>query len=291
MKTLERFVWALGIVAVVSGARAAEVTDNHRLSPLHIEPGFSGNYIKDASVLAHKQLRAEFGGMSFPHYRLVEIRVYDFIASYGLWPNLEVGVDVPLVNLVPSRRVPDLGGEPAEQEQDVGDVSVYGRYRLFHDEHWSVVGGMEVQIESSREDIQFVPCSERGVFCRTGFDRDGFNPFGAVRYTAGKVAFGGHVGYELFDDPLGDVVNYSLYSIVALRESVAVRLEFAGLEQAKGTRRDIFSMAPGLDFHFDWLTFRIAAFKGLTGDAADWGIGGGAAVSFGGPRKKYEEEI
>lgn len=276
MKALKRCVWV--IVALLSAstvmAREARVTDSFRLSPLRVEPGFSGNYLKDAATVAHKQVRAEFSGQSFPRFERIEIRNYDFIATYGIWPKAEVGVDVPVLNVVPR-------DEGFSQELGVGDISVWGKYKLMESDELTLTGGFELQAETA-DDSQVVPCDGEGTTCGLGLPRHGFNPFGAFRYQVGNLGVGGHVGYEFYDDPLGNVVNYDVSTMFAATYDIVLRVEFTGYSQFDGKDRHIFSVAPGIDWMMDYLTLRVGGFKGVTADAADWGIGGGFALTFGG---------
>ena len=291
MKALMRSVWAivgvLGLAAVVGLPRveAAQISDDFRLSPMHIEPGFSGNYLKDAATVGQYQLRAEFSGESIPHYSGLELpagveaRIYDVIGSFGPLPNTELGIDVPVMDLVPKEN--GLSSELA-----IGDLSVYAKYKLIHMEHLSVAAGFEAQVDTAdpSNGVLCAPARPNAV-CHFGFGERGYNPYGSFRYRMGRVAVGGHFGYELFDDPLGDVMNYDGDTLVAITDNLVFRVELSGLSQVRGTHRNLAAVMPGLDFRMGRMVVRAGGFKGITDASADWGLGGGVALTLGTPPK------
>ena len=104
MNALRRSVCALALVVVgAASLHAAEVTDRFRSAPFHVQPGFSGNYLKDSATVDTHQFRGEFFGSAIPHFHRLEVRYYDFVASYGILPNTEIGVAFPLLDLIPRR--------------------------------------------------------------------------------------------------------------------------------------------------------------------------------------------
>ena len=156
---------------------------------------------------------------------------------------------------------------------------------MVHQEHFSLTGGFEAQVSTSK-DNHGVLCDFSNTVCHFGFPENGYNPFASFRVTGGPLAFGGHAGYTLYDGSLGDVLNYDANTIWAITDNLAARVELTGYNQLKGKSQDILSVAPGLDLVVGHATFRVAGFKGITDDAADWGIGGGIALTFGGGKKE-----
>lgn len=281
MKTRERVVWVLVVVFWAAASWAAEplLGRSARLSPLRVEPAFSGNYLKDALVIGHRQLRGEFSGQVFRKFERIDIHNYDFLVTVGVWPRAELGVDVPIVNLDPRG---DVG-----QELGVGDISIWGKYNVATleglaapDDFLALTVGFEFQAETA-DDSQRVPCDGVGATCGMGIPEHGYNPFASFRYATGNVALAGHVGYEFFESPVGEVFNWDVSPMVALAPDIFLRLELVGLHQFDGDERHIFSVAPGIDWVLDYITLRVAGFKGATDDAADWGLGGGVALRFG----------
>jgi len=274
MNTLKRFVWIglailLGSVASVAHA---QIDDHYRLSTLSVQPGFSGNWIKDPTILCPWNLRAEFSGQGFHAFERINYIKYDFILSVSPLENLELGADMPLVVLQP---------EEDPEHKGIGDVSAYAKYKLIKTEMFDLVGGFEFQANSSENET--VPCgSIPGQTCAFGVGENGYNPFGSARVRLGdRFALGGHFGFEFFEDPLGDVVNWDVNSIWAPVRWLALRVELTGFNQVSGPSQDIISIQPGIDFIFDRLTFRIGGAKGITDDAADWTMGGGVALTLG----------
>lgn len=283
MKALMRSVWAVLLVLGVSSVQAAGITDDFRLSPGHIEPGFSGNYIKDAATVGHRQVRLEFSGMSIPHYSGLQLpsgleaRTYDFIASFGIFPNAELGIDVPVLDLVPDE-------DGLTSELGLGDLSVYAKYKLVHTENLSLTAGFEAQVDTAESD-RGVLCTplRPGAVCHFGFGDPGYNPFAAARFSFGRVAFGGHAGYAMYDGPLGDVLNYDGNIMVAVTDSLVARVELSGLDQVRGTHRHLVGVMPGIDFQMGRMVVRAFGFKGISDETADWGLGGGVALTLGSP--------
>lgn len=279
MNTLKRFVW-IGLAMVVasagSWAHAGEVTgvgDQYRLSTITVQPGFSGNFIKDTTILCPWNFRAEFSGEGWRKFERMNVDKYDFVLSLSPFKDLELGADLPLMNLAPEGANPEAFG--------VGQVSAYAKYRVLQTEMFDVVGGFEYQANSQDGDTA-VCGTVPGTTCQLGFGEAGYNPFASVRARLGdQVAVGGHFGYEVFSDPLGNVINWDVNTIWAPKPWLALRLEFTGFNQVTGPSQDVISFQPGVDFVFDRFTFRIGGVKGMTSDAADWALGGGVAITFG----------
>jgi hypothetical protein len=137
MNTLKRFVWiglAIlgGVASATSTARAqgygeppipaAKGWDNYRLTPISSHPGFSGNYIKDPTIMCPWNVRAEFSGQGWHSFERINIAKFDFMLSISLIENLEIGADMPLMLLQPDGNQPEHKG--------IGGISAYGKYRL-----------------------------------------------------------------------------------------------------------------------------------------------------------------
>lgn len=276
MNTLKRFVWiglaAMLVVAASSSARA-QVSRDFRLSPMSVHPFFSGNYLKDAATVCPWSLRAEFSGQSWRKFEGIDIQRYDFLLSIGLFPGMEIGADLP-VNY--------LNGLPGNGDvKGVGDVSAWAKYDFLQREDLNLTAGFEFVANSAQDDS--TPCgTQPGTTCNLGFGERGYNPFGAVRFKPiDHLSLGGHVGYLMFENPFGDLVNWDVNTIWAPVDWMALRLELTGFNQVEGPSQDIISLQPGIDFVFDRLVFRIGGVKGLTDDAADWALGGGLALMLG----------
>ncbi len=188
----------------------------------------------------------------------------DIQGAYGLGPTIEVGVDVPVY----LERISFNGSKKAINTENIGDVVIHTKFRKMVSSSTSIGGGLEITTPTGQESK------------RIGTGELGFNPFVNVRYTSGGFAVGGHVGFQMFENAVEDVLNYSAFLIARHNECLALRIEVNGrfLRQAHNDFHDV-SILPGLDVSItDRITVRPQAMFGLNDDAYSWGAGLGAVV-------------
>ena len=184
----------------------------------------------------------------------------DVRGAYGLGSTAEIGFNMPFF----SESLKFAGDEiPTMNTEDVGDLVFYGKFRKMLSSSTSVGGGLEVMVPTG---------SERK---RLGTGETAFNPFVNIRYTNGRIAVGGHVGFNMSGGNIPDVLNYSTFLIARGNEVVAFRLEFNGrFYRGFGTDFNDLSLWPGLDLRIARaVTVRPQAHVGITHDAWDYGIG------------------
>jgi len=187
------------------------------------------------------------------------IRV-DVMGAYGLGSNVEVGFDMPFF----SESLKFVGdSEPTWNTEDVGDLVLYGKFRKSLSNSVSMGAGLEMSVPTGRESK------------RLGTGELGFNPFTNIRYTRGRLALGGHIGFYMSDGDVADVLNYSTFAIARASENLAFRIELNGrFFRDFGTDFNDVSLWPGFDFRLgDTVVVRPQGNVGLTGDAWDWGLG------------------
>jgi len=275
-------------LGLVAPALAADVTDADRLFR---------NFAQEAAVIEKGQVRIEVRGITLhneqkgdglqvilrgfpagdsdpednqdPIKRRDDIRevsggIVDLVGSYGLFKNTEVGFVLPAV--LQGLRFSDA----TENNNDFGDLALYGKYRRRVTERISVAGGLEAELPTG---------SERK---RLGTGEVGTMPFLSVRYTRGAAAVGAHVGYQFHTDDLDDVFQWSAQAILRGRQSYAIRAEVAGRHfDYGGASFDDVVVYPGIDYNYSAnLTFRPTALAGITDEALDWGLGLGVSYTF-----------
>lgn len=210
----------------------------------------------------------------------------DLVASYGLIKNTEVGFIIPMIIETVQR---DDGSK--DTNEDFGDLLFYGKYRQPIMDNWTATGGLEITAPTGDDqETRTLPrrfasngsAAGRG-FSAFGTDEVGLNPFVSTRYHWGRVAIGGHLGYNFFTgDNVPDVFNYGTESIIRLTDMFAFRTEISSrVFDQFGTKWHDVVMLPGLDVKLsDNFTIRPEGMAGLTGTAQDWGIGLGIAGVF-----------
>jgi len=194
--------------------------------------------------------------------------IIDLLGSYGFGDG-EAGFIVPF--LVQETEFED--GSKITDE-DVGDVSLYGKWTFQVAENCKVAGGVDLTVPTGPE--------SEGL----GTGEFSANPFLASRYQKGRFSLGAHVGYQIFTGGVDDVLNYSVSAIVRPNSMYAIRLELSGrwFETDDPTLpfdtefHDVV-FYPGIDFNLaDWFTIRPTGLANVTDEALDWGVGLGLAV-------------
>jgi hypothetical protein len=191
--------------------------------------------------------------------------VIDVLGSFGIGNNAEVGFDVPVV--LEQFQLQDRGGLT---EEDVGDVSLYGKFKYKAAEHCHVSGGLDLSLPTGPERKY------------TGTGEVGVNPFLSTRYEYKRFAVGGHVGYFLYTGNVKNVLNYSGHVILRAASTVALRAEISGrnFKQFGETFDDVL-VYPGVDLDFfEWITIRPTGMFNITAESQDWGVGIGIATRF-----------
>ena len=139
----------------------------------------------------------------------------DLLGSYGLGKNAEVGFIVP--GLFQSLRFQNTTGPDSTlNEQDVGDLQLYGKFKHSVAEHCAIGGGVELDLPNGPKNKGFTT-GETGV-----------TPFVSTRYQRGPYALGVNAGYEMYSGSPPDVFHYGSEVIVRVSENWAFRTELAG---------------------------------------------------------------
>jgi len=214
----------------------------------------------------------------------------DFLASYGLFKNAEVGAIVPVI--VETVQLDDGSGNNSKNtDEGIGDLLFYAKYKQAVAEHCTVAGGLEVTAPTGDETkIRTVPSRFRinGSNAGRGYSAFGagdvgLNPFVSTRYQKGRLGIGAHVGYNFYTgDKTPEVFNWSTQVIVRGTDMFSFRTELSGrLFDQFGTRWNDIVMLPGIDFNLSQnFTIRPEGMANITGTAQDWGIGLGIAGVF-----------
>lgn len=282
----------LMVLALVTAANAFEapssvkVTDADRVSR---------NFTREAATVEPGQIRLEVRGMTFEDNTNVRLNllgfpareavhsetggIIDVLGSYGLGKRGEVGFIVP--TFIESQRLRgrqvtvDGQGNPVyayttSQNEDVGDVLLYGKFKHPVAEHCAVAAGMELSLPTGIERKSF------------GTGEVGTNPFVSTRYQKGRFAFGMHAGYEFYTGDVPDVFNYSVETILRASEDYAIRAELSGrLFDAQGTTFNDVVVMPGIDYNLTQnFVVRPTGMAGVTDEAIDWGVGVGVSYVF-----------
>jgi hypothetical protein len=283
-------VLAMGVAVVLAVALAAarsaiaaestNVTDADRTYR---------SFIPEAATVAPGQVRLEIRGMTlndeggtrlnllgFPVREAVHSEtggIIETLGSYGLGKSGELGFDVPVfIQSQRLRMVDSKGNETFQsmQNEDVGDVQLYTKFKRMVAEHCAVAGGVQLSLPTGIE--------------RKGFGTGelGVNPFLSTRYQNGRLAVGAHVGYEMYTGGVEDVLNYSIEAIVRGSSEFALRAELSGRYfRAAGQQFNDAVVMPGIDYNLTSdLTIRPTGLANVTDEAIDWGLGLGIAYVF-----------
>jgi hypothetical protein len=197
---------------------------------------------------------------------------FDLVGGYGLGPNAEVGLDLPFVMQEQIGFAEDpatSAGGGHENFANIGDLTLYGKFKRQLAEHWAGAIGLEINAASGS--------SSKGF----GSGHTGLNPLLSTRYQSGRLALGAHVGWLFNVDGPADVFNWSLEGIVRGNALFALRCEVNGRQFRQfGDNFTDIAVWPGIDFNLtDYLTIRPEAEAHLTNDAINWGLGIGIAVT------------
>jgi len=259
------------------------------------------NFTREAATVQPGQIRLEVRGMTledngntrlnllgFPARDIVTSEnggIIDVLGSYGLGKSSELGFLVPTFiqsqrlrgpqKVVAGKPQVDGNGNPiytttSSQNEDVGDVQLYGKFKRSVAEHCVMAGGMELSLPTGIERKSF------------GTGELGTNPFVSTRYQNGRLAFGMHAGYEFYTGDVPDIFNYSVEAIVRGSDQYALRAELSGrFFETGGTRYNDVVVMPGIDFNVTpEFTIRPEGLANVTEEALDWGLGLGVAYIF-----------
>jgi hypothetical protein len=190
----------------------------------------------------------------------------DVVGAIGLGPTIEFGFDVPVF----VERIFFEGNTPDINTSDVGDLLIHAKFRKMVSNNLAVGGGLEISTPTGSEKK------------RLGTGELGFNPFINARYTSGGFAVGGHLGFQMFENDVKDVLNYGAFLIARRDAHLAFRLELNGrfLRDFGKDFSDI-SLWPGLDINItEHIGVRPQAMFQLNSDAMTWGGGLGIFGDF-----------
>ena len=196
------------------------------------------------------------------------------IASYGLFDHTEVGAHIQgvfqgLRFFNTNDPTTTVGGQ-VFNANTFGDMWLYGKYKYNFDDNLGIGGGVELRL----------PTGSRSKFTGTG--EVGTNPFISTRYTQGRWAVGGNVGYQFNSGDLDGMFNWSADGIVQAGKIWAIRAEFTGWNYSYGAEKiNNAYCSPGIDFNFSQnITIRPQGQVGLSKSAMGWGLGVGMAYTF-----------
>jgi hypothetical protein len=287
-------------LAGMSGAAEVAVTDNDRLvrnftreaatvgdGRIRLEVrGFlfedDENVSLDLLGFPVKEIEREVDskrGIAGSQVRSVRGGTIDLLGSYGLGSSAEVGFDVPF-HIMETRFRPPCSEDDEQpcdpsptqvatrNEEDMGDVLLYGKFKRAVAERCWMAAGLELSIPTGIEDKRF------------GTGETGLNPFISSRYQRGRFALGAHVGYFIYTGPVDDVFNYSVQALARGSALYVIRAELSGrLFKAGGTQFNDVVVLPGIDFNLtENFTIRPTGVANITDEAVDWGLGIGLAL-------------
>jgi predicted porin len=280
-------------LAVAAGpATAAEVTDNDRTFR---------NFTRETATVGDGHIRLELRGMQAQDENNTRLNLYglllpkkqtqqvtggviDLLASYGLGKNAELGFDIP--SFIESKEfVSGTSVKHRVNNEDVGDILLYGKFRQSVAQHCTAGAGMEMTLPNGPVQKGF------------GTGELGFTPYVSTRYQRGVFAVGTNIGYTMytgdqrdsqrtFEDGqpilLSDQFNYGVEAIVRGSESYALRAELAGrVFNLRGQRFHDAVVLPGIDFNLaNNFVIRPTGLANITKTALDWGLGVGMAYTF-----------
>ncbi len=236
------------------------------------------NFTRDAATVEQGRLRLEVQGVKIQdkektRLNLIGFRIkadeisagaFTLLGSYGLSKNSEIGFSLP--GYIESRTV---SGQKTTKE-DMGDVTLYGKFTQGVNDNLKWAAGVEVRVPSGSKSKEF------------GTDEVGLNPFLSARYVYKAFGMGGHVGYEFTTGDVPDVFNWSFELFLRGSSFYTIRHELTGrVFHQGGFRNHDLTLWPGVDLHFaDNFTIRPTGMVGGTDIALDYGIGLGLAYIF-----------
>lgn len=302
-------LWIVGTAGTVLAAAAeVKVTDRDRTFR---------NFTRDAAVIDDGQFRIELRGMHLEEdsakndpntpgrcqsplnenctrldiggRRVLGVEqlnggLLELVASYGIGGNVEVGGILPGIFETVHR---DDG--TSDSAQDLGDMTLYGKFKYLIEDVVSVAGGLELTLPTGDDDkITTVttaahPQIQHGTASGFGTGTLGINPVISARYTWKQIGVQTHVGYNFYtDSEVEQFFNWSATGFVRGGESWAFRAEFNGrvFDQFGTTWVDV-NCFPGIDYYLsDSIVFRPTGMANITGTSLDWGIGTGISATF-----------
>lgn len=246
------------------------------------------NYTREAATVGAGALRVELRGfhaedtsnpeldiIGFPIERIENREdadvtsttgnLIDILASFGIGDNAEVGFDIPI--LLTDYELLD---QPGLNRSNIGDFSMYGKFKYKVAENCRVAGGLEVSTPTGPEQ-KYMGTGDLGT-----------NPFISTRYEYQRLAVGGHLGYFFYTGNTKNVLNYSGNILLRAASTVTLRAEISGrhFKQFGDDFNDVL-VYPGVDLDFfDWITVRPTGMANITGESMDWGVGVGIATRF-----------
>ena len=273
---------ATSFTIAAGAARAVDVTDADRTWT---------NYAREAATVGDNNVRLELRGMSVAdeggnRLNIIGLRLrslypdrkvnqlsggeIDLLGSYGLGKSGEVGFIVPgyFQSLRFDNKDPQTGN--TLDQQDIGDVELYAKFKHTVAEHCAIGAGLELTLPNGPEN--------KGL--STG--EASFTPVVSTRYQRGPVAVGINAGYQIYNGNPVDVFHYGSEVILRASEAWAFRTELAGrVFKDGGHSFDALQILPGIDYNLTPnLTLRPQGMAGLTNSAIDWGVGAGVAFTF-----------
>jgi len=301
----------LSLLAVSAGARAQQddkpvvVTDADRVwrnytreaatveagqvrlevRAFRVEESEDGGTPECRGPLRKKCARLNGIGQRIIGVKEVRSGTFDLIASYGVADNAEIGLIIPGI-------VEEIvrDDDTKANYEDLGDLTAYGKFTYPVATNCSVGGGLELSFppwkgldDKAKTITSGAGFGNEGSVTGTSTGELGINPFISSRYQYGKVAVGGHLGYNFYtSSDVEEVLNYSAHAILRGSVYYALRLELSGRmwDQFGEKWHDVVLM-PGIDYPITYnVSFRPTGLVGLTDTAMDWGIGAGVAATF-----------
>jgi hypothetical protein len=189
--------------------------------------------------------------------------IFEFLGSYGLGDNAEVGFLMPFF-----LQETDLDGGPSVNDEDAGDLVLYGKFQRQVATHCRLAGGLELQIPTGPEDKGF------------GTGELAFNPFLSSRYQRGLWAVGAQVGYRIYTGQPDDEFNWGTHVLLRANDQIVFRTEVAGRYfKSFGDKFNDVRLLPGFDLQVgENVLFRPTMLIGLSDETANWGGGLGIVV-------------
>jgi hypothetical protein len=183
---------------------------------------------------------------------------FNLIGAYGI-ESWEIGGNLPFVM---QQQISFADLRP-QNDTNVGDLVLYGKYKMPLADHWAGGLGLEMSIPTGPESELL------------GSGNLGLNPFLSARYQSGRVGLGGHMGFLLNTGSQPQVFNWSLQNVLRASQYFALRTEINGrLFNDVGSTFNDIAVYPGLDVNiFENVIIRPEGLAHLTTDAINWGIG------------------
>ena len=183
---------------------------------------------------------------------------FNLIGAYGI-QDWEVGGNLPFV----MQQQISFATKRPQEDANVGDLVLYGKYKMALADHWA--GGLGVEMS--------IPTGPESELLGSG--DLGLNPFLSTRYSSGRVALGGHLGFLLNTGSQPQVFNWSVQNILRGTQHFCIRTEITGrLFNDVGETFNDIAAYPGLDINFfEHVIIRPEGLVHITTDAINWGIG------------------